>query len=277
MVVQPQSTILKDPMSIKTYLAAGALIAALPAHADISVGSAAFTYTENFDSLTTTATATVPWANDSTLAGWSLFASTGAAITTYGADNGGSNTGTFRSFGATGSGERALGSTASGGAYFGSPASGTTAGWIAVQLTNATGAALSGFSLSYDGEQWRNGGNTSAQSLTLEYGFGATFAAVGAWTATGFNFVSPVVGATAAAVDGNGAGLVSSIGGAVATPWAAGDSLWLRWTDLNDVGNDHGLAIDNFSFSVSAVPEPGTGALMLAGAGVLVLLARRRA
>ncbi|PQJ96780.1 hypothetical protein CXB77_05965 [Chromatium okenii] len=40
------------------------------------------------------------WINDSTLAGWNLFNSTGAAITTYSADNGISNTGGFKSFGA---------------------------------------------------------------------------------------------------------------------------------------------------------------------------------
>lgn len=263
-------------MMTKTLFAAAALAAVLPAHADISVGSAAFIYTQDFDSLTTTTGTAVPWANDSTLAGWSLFASTGAAIGNYGADNGGSNTGAFRSFGDIGSSERALGSTASGGAYFGSPTSGNPAGWIAVALNNATGGALASFTVSYDGEQWRNGGNTNAQSLTLEFGYGANFLAVTNWISTGQNFISPVVGATAAAVDGNSTGKQTGIGGYIGTNWAAGDTLWLRWTDLNDVGNDHGLAIDNVFLSVTAVPEPGTWALMLAGLAGVGFLARRR-
>jgi hypothetical protein len=35
----------------------------------------------------------------------------------------------------------------------------------------------------------------------------------------------------------------------------------LRWADLNNTGNDHGLGIDNLSFS-AAVPEPSTFALI---------------
>jgi PEP-CTERM motif len=64
--------------------------------------------------------------------------------------------------------------------------------------------------------------------------------------------------------------LIATVGG---LSWAPGQSLWLRWTDANDAGNDHGLAIDNVSVEASgAVPEPstltmfGVGALGLAGA-----------
>jgi hypothetical protein len=263
---------------LKITLATAALLSVLPVQAQISVGSPAFTYNQDFDSLTTTAATNVPWANDSTLTGWSLFNSLNAAITTYGADNGGNNTGTFRSYGSTGSAERALGSVASGGAYFGSPASGAVAGFISVAFSNGTGGALSAFTIGYDGEQWRNGGNTSAQPLTMQYGFGASFGAVATWTALGpaFDFNSPVVGATATALDGNAAANRATLGGSVSTSWAAGDTLWLRWTDLNDVGNDHGLAIDNFSLSVTAVPEPGNHALLIAGLGVVAFVAGRR-
>jgi len=261
----------------KTLLSSAVLLTLLPAHADISVTSPSFTYGQNFDSLTTSTTASA-WVNDSTLAGWSLIVSNGSAAPTYAADTGSSNAGTFRSYGDAGSAERALGSLASGGAYFGAPPSGSVAGWIAVALNNASGATLPGFTIAYDGEQWRNGGNANPQSLTLEYGFGASFAGVNAWTPAGpaFNFTSPVVGTTAAAVLGNSAGLVAGIGGTVITDWAAGDTLWIRWADLNDTGNDHGLAVDNVSFGIAgAVPEPGSWALLLAGAGVLGFIGRR--
>ena len=59
--------------------------------------------------------------------------------------------------------------------------------------------------------------------------------------------------------------------------WAAGDTLWVRWTERNDIGNDHGLAIDDLSFSVRAVPEPGALSLMLAGLAAVGFVARRRA
>jgi hypothetical protein len=268
----------QDSPMTKTLFAALAALGALPAHALINVSSAAFTYSESFDSLTTVATPATNWVNDSTLPGWSLFIASGAAAPTIAADNGGSNAGTFRSYGTTAASDRALGGLGSGGAYFGAPAQGAVAGYIAAGLTNTSALVLDSFTLRFDGEQWRNGGNATAQTMVMEYGFGASFAAVTTWTAPGGNFswTSPVATATAAAVDGNVAGLVANRGGTVSTSWAPGDTLWVRWIEINDFGNDHGLAIDNVSFSVTAVPEPGTYALLLAGLGVVGFLARRR-
>jgi hypothetical protein len=56
---------------------------------------------------------------------------------------------------------------------------------------------------------------------------------------------------------------------------AVGSSLYLRWQDFNDVGNDAGLAIDNMTISATAVPEP-TSAGLLALAGVTGMAFRRR-
>lgn len=263
----------------KQLAIATVLLAAAAAQAQISVTGPAFTYSQSFDSLATSGT-TNAWSNGvSPLAGWSLFNRTGAAITTYGAENGGDNAGAFKSYGSNSSTERALGGLGSGGSYFGSPASGTIAGGMALALTNGTGSALAGFTLGFEGEQWRQGGNTTAQTMVLEYGFGNSFGTVAGWTApgAGFDFTSPVVGASATALDGNSAAnRVAGLGGTVATAWAAGDTLWVRWTERNDVGNDHGLAIDDLSFSVTAVPEPGTYALLLAGLAAVGFVARRR-
>ena len=114
--------------------------------------------------------------------------------------------------------------------------------------------------------------------MVLQYGFGTNFSDVTTWTAPGgnFDFTSPVFSSTAAAVDGNGAGQVSGLGGTVNTSWAAGTTLWVRWVETNDVGNDHGLAIDNLSLSVSAVPEPGALSMWLAGAAAVGFMVRRQ-
>lgn len=259
-------------MSFKLLFASALLAAAASAHATVSVSSAAFTYGQSFDTLASTGS--TAWTNDSTLAGWSLFAV--PTISNYGTSTGSNgNIAGFFSFGATASTDRALGAVITN-AFAGASGSGVVS--TALALTNNSGGVLNSFTVRYDGEQWRNNGNASTQSLVLQYGFGASFAAVTTWNAAGsaFNFTSPVAGASAALVDGNVAGKVANLGGTVVTNWSAGSTLWLRWADLNDVGNDHLLAIDNVSFSVTAVPEPSTYALLLAGLGAVGFIARRR-
>ncbi|MES2657007.1 MAG: PEP-CTERM sorting domain-containing protein [Verrucomicrobiota bacterium] len=261
----------------------------LPSGAALTIASESFTYAQNFDALSSAATST--WTNDSTLAGWSMYKSDLTSTTVLNGGNGGSNTGGFWSYGATASGERALGGLGSSNvAAFGDtdpgvpvtgPGTGVTAGYITLSLNNATGGELSSITVGFSGEQWRNGGNVSlaSQTMTFQYGFGATFAAVTTWTAPGgaFNWASPVTAATAAAVDGNSSGLVTGLGGTLSDlAWADGGTLWIRWLEVNDAGNDHGLAIDNFAVtSVTAVPEPDAAAL-LGAVGLLGLIRRRR-
>lgn len=257
--------------------------AALPADAAVSVDSTSFTYSQTFDTLITTGTSQA-WSNDSTLAGWSLFTKDSNAITTYNAGAGTSNTGAFYSFG-TGTGtDRALGGAASGGAYFGSPSAGAVAGYIALGLTNDSGSQLDSITIGFSGEQWRDGGNVSGalQTMVLEYGFGSSFAAVTSWTAPGgnFNWTSPIANtsATGAAVDGNVAGSVPGKGGTLSSlSWDTSSTLWLRWIERNDTGNDHGLAIDDFSITgvtAAAIPEPAS--VVLGSLGLLCILRRRR-
>lgn len=273
----------------KHLFAAAAALAVLtaPAHAVVSINSASDVYTQSFDSLTsTTSSTTVTWANDSTLAGWSLFKrANGTAATTYRGDNGGSNTGYFYSYGTTAATDRALGSIGSSSStgYWGTVSSGNVAGYIALAVQNKTGAALAGFKLQYDGEQWRDGGNNPAvaQSMTVQYGIGDSFASVSSWTnLSSLTFTSPIFNTTSKTLDGNAAAnRVAGLSADVQTSdWANGSTLWVRWVEVNDNGSDHGLAIDNVSvsFTAAAVPEPQTYALMLAGLVALGWLARRR-
>lgn len=251
-------------MHIRSLAAAGLLCGAAAAQATILVNSPSFVYSETFDSLVTAPSAFV---NDSTLAGWSLFRTAGTVSLIQG--NGSSNSGGLYAFGVTGAVERALGSIASGS---------TGTNYIVGAFTNGTGTTITDFTAAFAGEQWRNGGNTAVHSLTAQYGFGATYAGV-SWTAlpSSFTVNSLVNTSTAAAVVGNTTGRTNGLGGTVLTNWTAGDTLWLRWVDLDNTGSDHGLAIDDFSLRVTAVPEPGALALLMAGLGVIVTVARRRA
>jgi hypothetical protein len=237
-------------------------------HAMAAVSFTGSSYSQDFNSLAQSGTNN-PWTNDSTIPGWYLFRQPdpGTAITSYNAGAGSSNAGNFFSFGLDADTDRALGGVASGGAYFSNPATNTVAGWIALGLTNSTGSTITSFTLNYDGEQWRDGGQgtfaPSFQTMVLEYGFGNTFETVATWNVAGvdFDFTSPVSEFAASALNGNeDANRVAGIGGTIAdVAWNSNDTLWLRWIEKNDPGNDHGLAIDNFSFSTGDGPAGTPG------------------
>ena len=218
-------------------------------HASAQILISGGTYTQNFDTLSTNTTSST-WTDNTTLPGWyaSRTLPVGTTnVTTYIGGAGASTTGALYSFGPTNVQERALGSLASG-----------TPGNFAygVRISNDTGTPQA-LRVSYTGEQWRNGGNTAAQKLEFSYQVGTGLTSSDAtnsqiWTAvTALDFVSPFVGATAAASDGNASTnqtVFSNvlISGIALTP---GQEIFLRWYDYNDPGSDHGLAIDNLTIT----------------------------
>lgn len=269
-----------------TKLAAIVVAFAGTTSAFAQIGYTTGTYSENFDTLPATGTGspvTSTWTNNSTLPGWLAFGGSSTSNTVREAtitapiairvDAGGSNAGGLYTFGSTAASDRALGSTASG----------SYEGVLVLVIQNNNSFDLTDFTLSYTGEQWRNGGNTSAQSLVFDYTVQAAFpvaADVSAANVTGYtavpalNFTSPTVGASATALDGNAAAnRTTGISSTVSVTIPAGQFLVLRWWDNNDPGNDHGLAIDDLSFS--ATPTPGAAALL--GVGMLAAGRRRRA
>ena len=231
-----------------------ATFAASSSQAQVSLTTLGSPYAQNFDTLATTGTANA-WTDNGTLAGWySQFSLVPASPTTYRADAGASNTGAIYSYGTGTATERAFGSASSG-----------TPGTIlnAVRLVNNTGSTITSLQVAYNGEQWRNGGNAAAQQLDFQYQVGAAGVVTDANTpATGWidanalDFVSPIVGAVAAALDGNATANRTALSSTITVTVANGEEIWLRWSDINDSGNDHGLSVDDFSVTPQGASGP---------------------
>jgi len=222
-------------------------------------------YSEGFNSLPAIGNS-LPWINDNTVSGWSLFDSQATSVSVYGADDGTNTNGSFYSYGMPMDVERSLGAFGNGASYFGSPPLGSPAGHIAVEIVNNTGLTLNSFFIAYMGEQWRSE-NILQKSMVLQYGYGPTFASVSNWTAPGgnFDFNGPVFGPVGVPINGNAQGLIAGLGGTVTNQnWLNGQTLWIRWTVMNEFGGSHAFAVDNFQFQATGVPEPSALCSILA-------------
>ncbi len=275
------------PIPLATAAILGLALLA-PAQAAISLNNGSLAYSQDFNSLANVNGSDTLWSNDASLAGWHLQA--GAALeysperlrvsTSSGSDR------AHISYGRNGVSERALGMQGGSSHRYSpvEPGVGEAFGAIAVAFVNGGSATLDGFSFGYTGEQWHVSTNANtAHSLTVQYALGAAGSPAHtlSWTGlAGADFHSPTL---SGGTTGNGNLAANRITGLGATvtglQWQTGQTLWLRWVDINDPASDHGLAIDDFSFtaSVSAVPEPGIWGLMLAGLAGLGWRARRRA
>ncbi|HXT21958.1 MAG TPA: ExeM/NucH family extracellular endonuclease, partial [Thermoanaerobaculia bacterium] len=236
-----------------------ACFAAAPAAAQVSLTTLGSPSTQNFDSLATSGTANA-WTDNSTLPGWyAQFSATPANPTTYRADSGGSNTGAIYSWGVAATNpltERAFGSVASG-----------TPGNIfnAIRFVNNTGSTITSLVVSYNGEQWRQGGCTPtppavtctplAQKIDFQYQVANAGVITDSNTPSSgwldhdaLDFTTPQPGLqAAAALDGNAAANRTALSSTISLTVSAGQEVWIRWQDINDANNDHGLAVDDLS------------------------------
>ncbi len=251
-------------------------VVALLATAGTAMASISFTgsaVTENFNGMTT-ATGIFPGTGGTAAAvpGTTFDAAktggTGTSAQGVVANDGASNTGAIYRYATSGSTEYALGTLASGSNIFS----------FGVQVVNNASNALDGFTIAFDGEQYRS--STSVQNrLVFSYGFsgGAVTASnyLAATTTLTANTAGDIVGG--AAVASNGIITPTSTGYTVTVTGISvpvGGSIFFRWADTNDGGNDAGLAIDNFSFNASVIPTPGAATLL--GMGGLLMARRRR-
>ena len=205
-------------------------------------------YSQDFNTLPSTGTTT--WTNNTTLTNWYAASFNNSFVV----DNGSGNSGGLRSYGSTSASDRALGSLGSNTPT--SPAYG-------IVLRNTSGGTITDIKVSYTGEQWRNGGNTASQPLAFYYGTSSspitsiTAGAAGYISVSALNFISKTNTGTAAALDGN-LSTNKTVFTNIAIPslsLANNDYIILKWDDINDSGNDHGLAIDDVTISWTVTPS----------------------
>lgn len=157
-------------------------------------------------------------------------------------------------YGTTGSPDRALGVAATG-----------TERNIVLRLRNNSAQPLLRFTLTYDGEVWRNYTNPVVNAMLTNY---VSYDLGTNWTPTGLNFTQPSVPAPPAGPrDGNNLANRTTISGSITppTPIPPGGVVYLRWHDFNDPTVDGSLAVDNVTINGTFIPANDTcaGAIQL--------------
>jgi uncharacterized protein len=222
-------------------LFAGLGVQTAQAAGSISLTTLDTAYTENFDTLANTGTSsTVP-------NGWAFLETGTNANAIYTAGTGSSTTGDTYSFGAAGISERA----------FGGLRSGALVPLIGAQITNKTGGTITSLAISYTGEQWRLGQNTTgraADRLDFQLSTNATSLSTGTWIDyDGLDFSSPVVAGTVGALNGNVAPNRTALSNTITGLSISNDAtFWIRWADSDLIpGSDDGLSVDDLSLTPS--------------------------
>jgi len=225
-----------------------AVTATVPLRAQVSIGALNTAYTQDFNTLITSGN--ISWVDNSTVSGW-YHTRTGSGDWLVAGD-GSSNSGALYSFGTGTTTERALGSVGSGNSAVGDL-------WWGVRLVNNTGSTITSLSISYYGEQWRYSGTAAAQTVVFSYQTGTNLTSLssGSWTnVSTFDFTSPIISGSTGALDGNAAANRTLISSTLPVTLNPGDEIMLRWFDDNHSGNDHGLAIDDFSVTALGGSAP---------------------
>ena len=259
------------------------------------------TYTQDFQTMTTTATTSavlgLTMTEVSTLSGgssgvqgWYIYGGSGSALSTIisgagsdatwtggvskskwlGADKGSSSTGGFRELIDTASPVvgRALGSEGSGSAM----------GFFGLVLKNTSGATINTVSISYDAVMNRNPTTTvnqylfgylvssTAVSTSTTVGDAGTFSATLNSSSLGFSTPSTGTGAPGTQAAITPLFKIGTISGSLSTlNWGADQYLYLAWREVDEASSDANAGVDNFSLSVAAAVRNLTWRLLVAG------------
>ena len=217
----------------------------------IDLGSSA--YTQNFNTLAKSGDPVIIANGEFTgaMKGWHFIENDVVSATAaYRIGVGSGNTGDVYSFGSANGDDRALGGLRSNSL---NPVFGA-------QFRNDNASPITELDISYVGEQWRLGSTGRTDRIDFQYSVDATSLTNGSGTWTdhdGLDFTAPVTSGTVGALDGNTTANRTTVSSTISgLNIAAGATFWIRWTDLDAVGADDGLAVDNFSITASA---GGTG------------------
>lgn len=272
------------PITSLLPAALAALFAATEANAVVlsTTENGTFSYSQDFNTLPWLPVGN--WTDNSTLTGWYAARTEGPALDSYRTGGGSSTAGGLWSFGTGTESERALGSLAT-------DLHGTVAFGLRLQNGSAT-KSVTGITITYTGEQWRDGGAAAPNAQTLTFGYQVSASAItspepgtpngsGGWNDfPSLSFTTPTFSNTGSgeALDGNAAGNQQAFSAITLTgvSLAPGQELFIRWRDINDAGNDHGFGVDDLTISYTVVPEPSVTALLMGGSTLAFALARRR-
>ena len=240
-----------------------------PMQAAISYTIIGGQYTQNFNSLGTEA---VSWTNNSTLDGWYLHQSASGGSTPAqlneplapGSSSNSNSKGFWFNFGTDS--DRAIG---------GSPGGSTGTMHYGVALTNNTGGTLTEMTIAFDWERWflADASASAPQNMSFHWSTDATSLTSGTYTEVSdalltFTAVPPSADRLWLATPEVYARDFTVTG----IDWQDGETLWLRWQDINEPGGDHGVGINNVQFS--AIPEPSS--VLLSSLVCFIALLRRR-
>jgi hypothetical protein len=219
-------------------------------------------YTQNFDTLS--ATGSVSWKDNSTIPGWYWQNQIQTTYLTYTADDGKSSIVGKKSYGVSGNSDRSMGILPDKDYTFA----------IGLVLQNKSSSNITQVSVSYTGEQWRNGGYNSSQALLFGYIIGSTLNPVFT-SGTGWNsvsdlrFYSPIFGPPAKALNGNDPAN-SVVFKDVSLPninIPPNSYLQLRWYKQSEYPYPHGLAIDDVKIKwvIPATPSLSVTPVSISG------------
>jgi hypothetical protein len=166
------------------------------------------------------------------------------------ADNGSDTTEGFKNYGPSLQLDRSLG-------ILPGPATGFMR--FGARLVNVSGSPINAFQVTFTGEQWRNSGSQTPQTLVFAYRKAVSVNDLSTGTYTpvpALAFVSPNIGPGASGVDGNLPANRVTLTATFAVSVLPGEEIMLRWEMLDQPGDDHGLSVDD----LSVTPQGGTTA-----------------